>query len=693
MSERRFTRREFIKTSAAGLLGISLAACTGQATEAPNLPPVTQAPTSTPIEVIKEKEVIITVEVASGYHESPLLKARVEAGKLPPLSERLPEAPLVLGGREAIGVYGGEIRTSIFDQFFFISTYDLNAERCLVFSDHDLRTIIPNILESYQVSPDGREWTFRLRRGMKWSDGEPVTAEDVRFGWEDMLTDPDLGVWGVDFFFRFGGELMKVEIMDELTLKFTFARTFGAFAIYMTRRHAAADILWPSHYLKQFHRKYTDQAVLDQQAQQLGVGSWVELFWNKAAWGAGIWQAGPDWKEFPSLSPWIIVSNPQSGLYLWERNPYYWKVDQVGNQLPYIDTLRFDYVQTPDTLKLKLIQNELDLVGAMDVSINDYPYYKENESKGNFQVGDYLSCLNDRYILFPQFYVADDPILTEIVNHPNFVKALSVAIDREEVNNSLFYGLARVGQASPMPGSMYYKEKYAAAWAQYDPDLANQLLDEMGLDQRDPQGFRIRPDGKRLSYLIEHTGERIGPAAGKYTEMIKSYWRDLDIEAEAKQIDSALYEERFYGASIQCAIWHQDRVTDMLMPIEMNWFIPINFSQGGASSKWAEWYNAPDKQAEGLIKPPDHIIQLYDWYDQMQEAVSEEERLTYGLKIFDWLAENPLAIGLVVECPAPLLFNKNMRNLPRPRVPVGWDSFGLSTYHPEAFYYVGGQRA
>jgi hypothetical protein len=131
----------------------------------------------------------------------------------------------------------------------------------------------------------------------------------------------------------------------------------------------------------------------------------------------------------------------------------------------------------------------------------------------------------------------------------------------------------------------------------------------------------------------------------------------------------------------------------MLLHIEMRWFIPVGVGQGGASSKWAQWYNAADKTAEGLIEPPDAIKQLYEWHDKIAEVVSEDERVKYGQMIFDWLAENPLAIGLVLEGPAPLLFNKNLRNLPRLKAPIGWDSFGLSTYHPEAFFYEGGVRA
>lgn len=684
MAKRKVTRRDFLRVSAAAAAGV-LTGCMG--------------PTPTP-QVIKEtvvveKEVVVE-KPAAKYREAPMLAERVSAGQLPPVEERLPVNPLVVGGREAIGEYGGEVRMIHFDPVWFVSNYDLNAERMLHYSDMDLRTIVPNILESWEVTPDGKSYTFHLRQGMKWSDGQPVTTEDVRFWWEDFYLNKDL-VASLPWQMRFGGEPMKVEIVDDFTFKITFAAPFGNFAAHLTRwepSNVSPSIIAPSHYYKQFHPKYTDPAKLDAMAKEQGLENWAALFSQRAQWGLGVWQ-GPDWIiGFPTLSPWIIVERPQEGLFLWERNPYYWKVDMAGNQLPYIDRLRYDYVTNVEAVKLKLVQGELDILGQHDVTIADYPFYKENEAKGNYVVGDYLSCMSDRYILFPQHYIADDPVLTEIVNHPNFVKALSVAIDRDEINESLFYGLARMGQVSPMPNSKYYKEKYGTAWAQYDPELANKLLDEMGLDKRDSEGFRLRPDGQRLKFNIEHAGERVGPVTDKLTGMVVTYWREVGIDATTKYVQESLYNERMLAYQVHCGVWHQDRSTDLLLHIQPQWFIPTGDpQQGTACSAWAVWYMAADRTAPGLIEPPDEIKRLYDLFDQATATVDENERVRLMQQIFDYLAENPLEIGLVLECPAPLCFNKNLRNLPRPKVPIGWDTYGLSTYHPEAFYYEGGQRA
>jgi peptide/nickel transport system substrate-binding protein len=179
----------------------------------------------------------------------------------------------------------------------------------------------------------------------------------------------------------------------------------------------------------------------------------------------------------------------------------------------------------------------------------------------------------------------------------------------------------------------------------------------------------------------------------EYTEMVVSYWRDIGIDATTKEEQESLITERMRNGEVHCTIWHADRCTDLLLPLEMQWYIPLSDQQGGPSAKWAQWYDATDREAEGLIEPPDYIKQLYEWHDQMNTVLDESERVTLGQKIFDWLAETPLSIGIVLECPSPILFNKNLRNLPRPKAPIGWDTYGISTYHPEAFFFEGGERA
>ncbi|MEA3345871.1 MAG: ABC transporter substrate-binding protein [Chloroflexota bacterium] len=706
MKNGKLTRRDFLRLSAMTAAGVTAAAC-ARATPAvveKEVVVTKEVEKEVPVEkVVKEtveveKEVVKeTVEVApSKFNEAPALAELVEAGELPPVDERLPLNPFVVGGREEIGTYGGEVRQIDHDVVGSVSVYDWYSDRLLQYSDVDMRTLVPNMLERWEVSEDGTTFTLHMRKGMKWSDGEPLTTEDVDFWWNDWATLEGVG-WVGAAFAGIQGEWAEIEIIDDYTFRVKYDYPFGIFPHVLTRHpggYPPEGPFMPKHFLKDYHIDYAGEAALQRMMDDLGLEMWQQVINRFAGWGRNIWNFPEFAKDLPTLAPWIPVSYPAEGTVICERNPYYWKVDLVGNQLPYIDTLRRDYVASVEAMNIKAIGGELDWLGMHDVTIARYPLYKENEERGRYVVGDYLSCMTDRYTLYPRHTLPGDPVLEEIVNHPNFVRALSVAINREEINESLFYGMARMGQLAPMPNSKYYKEKYGTAWAQYDPALANRLLDEMGLDKRDSAGFRLRPDGKRLLYCIEHPGIRVGAAVHEFTEMVCTYWREIGIDATTKEIDESLYNERMLADEIHCGIWHADRCTDMLLPVQMQWYIPTGDpQQGGASAAWYFWYAAKDKEAEGIVEPPERIKQLYAWVDKMREVVDEDERVEWGQKIFDDLAENPLSIGTVLESPCPLLINKNMRNLPRPKVPIGWDTYGINTYHPAAFFFEGGQRA
>ena len=674
--DRKLKRRDFLKLSSVAVLGSVVAACAPAATTAP------ESPTSAPAQPT----------MAPASMDPPLLADQVKSGALPALDQRIPVDVLVVADRpDGIGDYGGELRLTSFDPVSWVSAYDILTERCLVYSDKDGRTIVPNVLAAWEVTPDGKTYTMKLRKGMKYHTGDPITTEDVRYWWEDVMTYKDI-TSSPPWQFRFGGANMEVKIIDDVTFSFTFARGFGNFPAHLTRWDGGADhIFRPSKYLKQFHAKYTDQAKLEADAKANSFETWVQ--WYNAHQQPGKWGGQPYSMEYPKIFAWYIKENPTQGLFLWERNPYYWKVDANGNQLPYIDNLRFEYVAATENHKVKLAQGEVDLLGQHVVTMADYPFYKDNQANGHYIVGDYISCMGDRVTLFPQHTLTEDEGLTEIVRDYRWVQALSMAIDREEINQVLFYGTAKMGQMAPMPASKYYKPEYGSAWADYDTDAANKLLDDMGL-KKGADGMRTRPDGSPLNYNIENAGIRVGPVVPKFCEMIVSYWREVGIDATTKEIQESLYNERMQNGQVHVGIWHADRCTDMLLHIEPQWFIPTsNGAQGGPDAKWGQWYNAADKSTEGLIEPPEDIKTLLSTFDQMTEVVDENERVKLGQQIFDYLKDHPLEIGSVAECPAPLCFNENLRNLPPAKSYIGWDTYGLSTYHPEAFFYEGGMRA
>jgi peptide/nickel transport system substrate-binding protein len=607
--DRKLKRRDFIKLSSVAVAGTVVAACAPA--PAPTQAPAVEEPI---VEEPKAEEPAVDAPAAPAVgKEAPMLADRVASGDLPPVEERIPENPMVITGRDAIGVYGGEVRYNLFDPVGWVSAYDFIVERMLHYSDKDYSVIVPNVMESWEVTPDGQTWTFKMRKGLKWDDGEPVTTEDVRFWWEDFQAFTELNS-APSWQFRFGGENMKVDIIDDFTFSFTFARPFGNFAAHCTRFNMDAHFIMPYHYMKQFHKNYVDEADLVAQAEALKMETWIQLFGDKrrpAVWGG--WGNENAAMNYPKIMAWKLVANPQEGTWLWERNPYYWKVDEEGNQLPYFDSMRFDYSANTEVTKLKIAQSELDIVGMHEVTMMEYPFYKENEAKANYVVADLISAMGDRVTFFPYHTIFNDQgqldeKMTEVVRDYRWAKALSMAVDRDEINEVIFFGTGRVGQMSPMPTSKYYKEEYGTAYAQLDLDAANALLDEMGM-KKGADGMRTFPDGSQFTYNIEHSGIRVGPAVPKICEMVAAYWREgLGINATSKEIQDALLVERKRNAQVHCTVWHADRCTDMLMHIEPQWFIPTSDgSQGGCDAKWGQWYLAPDKTAEGLIEPPDEI--------------------------------------------------------------------------------------
>jgi len=691
----QISRREFLRLATPAVAGVAAAAC------APTPEVIEKVVKETVVvekevtkevvkevekevtkEVVKEveKQVTVVVEVQEKVPDPPALANRVASGDLPELAERLPVSPFVVGGRETIGKYGGKVRMVHLNPNSYVGQYGWFAERMVHFSDLDFRTMYGNVFESWEVSNDGKTYVLNMRPGMKFSDGYPLTTEQIAFWWNDTMLNTEMTA-SPGYIFEHGGEVMDLEILDDHSFQVTFAKPFGTFPQYLTRS-AQWHFVLPSQYLSQFHASYAQKAALDKMVSDAGFDTWIQLYQNKRG-GESIWGAADNSPEYPMLSGWVITEIPQQGLDLLARNPYYWKVDQVGNQLPYIDNIRVDLVSTTEAISMKIIQGEVDYVGTHDVSIARYPLYKENEEKGNYITGDFVSTMIDRYALYPNLTLPEDPELQEITRHPNFCKALSVAIDREEVNQSLFFGLARMGQNCPQPISAYYKEKYATAWAQYDPDLANKLLDEMGLGKRGPDGYRLRPSGEPLKFNIEHAGARVGVATHEVTEMAVTFWREVGIDASTKEIADNLYWERMTQGLIHCGVWHEASNTDMLLPIEMR-HIPIHQGHNTSAPLWALWWLTHGREGE---EPPAKWKRLYDIYDQMQIVTDENERVKLGQQIFDALAEDPIAIGFIVECPNPVIFNKDMRNLPRPKSPMGWDTYEISTFHPEAFFF------
>lgn len=391
-NEPRVTRRRFVVlcggASAAATL---LVACGAPAPSAPTSAPAVAAtpaaakPTAPPPAPTQAPPPAQLREQPAGvkpaqFKEAPMLADMVKQGTLPPVEQRLPPEPLVVTPTNKIGKYGGMLRGEALAPE---TTNDLQVGMVvgLFQYTHDLAQATPEVATGYTFSADNKTCTITLRKGIRWSDGQPFAADDVLFFFQDIQFNTEL--WpATPPEFAPGGQSMKVTKIDDATVQFDFAVPNPAFALIHYAGAPAAP--WrPRHYLQQFHPTYNPNA--DQEARAAGFDSWVIRFQKLGAASAvqGL-NYGAQNPDMPVLEPWRPVTNTsQSQQY--ERNPYYFKVDPDGNQLPYIDRLVVDYATGTDVVNLKTISGQLSVAG-LDLLLANYPVLKQSEQQGGYKV-------------------------------------------------------------------------------------------------------------------------------------------------------------------------------------------------------------------------------------------------------------------------------------------------------------------
>lgn len=420
---------------------------------------------------------------------------------------------MVIEPIEEVGTYGGLIRMAHRGPSDATGYYRTVREP-LVNYNPSLTQIQPNLAERWEVSEDGTTITYYLRKGLKWSDGHPFTTEDVLFWWEVQNT-PEIVPTIPGAFVR-DGVPCEVIAIDEYTVAFKFPVPAAAHINWIAA--GGAETFLPKHYLSQFHKNYVDEETLNQMAKAEGFNTWYELFMEKAG-------ANTQWRAvgMPVMDAWVITTNFDDPILISERNPYYFKVDTAGNQLPYVDTLHRILVEDIEVMKLQLINGQLDYITRhLWTTYGDLPMYMAYQQQGDYRIirtnGGTPGGIN---IMFNATYKAD-PVIAELINNIEFKKALSYAIDREEINNVRFSGLGNIGHGHFHPQHPGYVEEVDKAYTEYNPELANKILDDLGLTARDSEGYRLRPDGQRLTLIIDGSTHHLHHAAAG--ELIQSYF-------------------------------------------------------------------------------------------------------------------------------------------------------------------------
>ena len=432
------------------------------------------------------------------YKEAPALAELVKAGKLPPVAERLPAEPLVVPVVEKIGQYGGTIRRG------FIGPSDANnyiriAADSLVWWSIDGSKIEPKLIKSWSPSADFKTWTLNMRKGAKWSDGSPFTADDILFWYKDVLLNKDLSPAILQWMMNADKSVATVEKVDDYTVTFTYKESNNLFLDELVNKDGGDRTFacfLPSKYLKQFHATYAKKEDLDKMVADAKYKTWVELFTTRA-----MATENPD---RPVMAPWVSsTSRVSDQVFLLKRNPYYVGVDPEGNQLPYADEFRFVFYSDTKTLNVAAVAGELDLQDR-HIDMPNYPVLKENELKG----GKYRVLMwpgfggADASFTFNQTYNAD-PAVGDLMRTKDFRIALSVAINREQIRQAAFLGLGEIRQNVPPPNHPFYPGDEAAfKYTKFDQAQANKLLDGIGLDKKGADGIRLMKNGKPVTLDI-----------------------------------------------------------------------------------------------------------------------------------------------------------------------------------------------
>ncbi|MBC7320861.1 ABC transporter substrate-binding protein [bacterium] len=610
------------------------------------------------------------------FNEAPQLAELVKQGKLPSIDKRLLAEPAVVVPVEEIGQYGGTARVATKRPLILEDGGLMIGHEPILRVARDGRTIIPNLAKKWQLSRDGKTLTLYLRKGVKWSDGTPFTADDILFWWEDVILNDELTptkpvAWSP------GGKLMTVEKVDDYTVNLKFSVPYPVAIIRLAHYDGVeGSFFLPKHYLKQFHPKYTPKDKLDATVKQLGFDSWYRLFQAKAQINAGSGRAVDP--GTPTLKAFMITSKGQDTVIA-ERNPYYWKIDPAGNQLPYIDRIFVSIVSNAEMVNLKTTTGDVDFAG-FNTRLDMYPVYKENAVKNNYRILLWQDVFGGEVIFMPN-QTHSDPVLRKIFRDKRFRIALSLGINRDEINQLFYMGMAQPRQTTVIPQSKYYKEEFAKAYIEYDPVRANKLLDEMGL-KRGPDGYRLRPDGKRLEILIEYTP--VDTIRGPVCELVQQQWDKLGIKVAVKEITTELQQVRAPGNQMDMTVWNADKCTDILFPITPMWFVPYNTGwENSWCPLWAQWYASKGKSGE---EPPKEAKRLLDLWEKMLSTTIESQRIRLGQEILKSHAENLWTIGTVGLAPVPIIVRNTLGNIPEKGI-WGWDYFWAMLYNPEQFFF------
>ncbi len=592
----------------------------------------------------------IVTEVPKQFHEAPGLAALVKESKLPPVEQRLPTEPLVLKPLHATGTYGGTWKRAFLGPGDGENGNRIRAGDKPLFWDVTGTKLAPQVAKAWSISDDGKRTTLFLRKGMKWSDGTPFTADDFVFWFEDIYQNRELAPSPTPELSA-GGRPGRVVKIDETTVAFEFDEPHFLFPKLLggdtavgggqSRQQSdglAFGLYAPAHYLKRFLPKYSSTEAAAAEAKAAGYPNWVQWFHFKSDWRLNT--------ELPTLAAWKMTQPINTQTWMLERNPYFYEVDTEGNQLPYIDRVQMTLAENPEVVNLRAIAGEYD-VQERFIDIGKLPVFLENAERGHYKFHlDPGFNGSDSQLVFNMAYRGDPEVAKWIAN-ADFRRALSIAIDRDQLNEAFWLGLGTPGSGVPselMPESP--GKEWIAKWSGFDRAKANAMLDAIGLTKKDREGYRLRTDnGERLRIQID-VAQTLTPTWPQQVEMVIQQWRAVGIAADLKLLERSLFFTRVRNDQHQMVIFSNSGSESLfLFPVLA---LPVDPSGSLMGSAWSHWYASDGKAG---TKPDDPA--MLKVYDLLRSAGSrpEAERNAIVQEIWRIVADAKWQIGLVGQAP------------------------------------------
>jgi peptide/nickel transport system substrate-binding protein len=602
------------------------------------------------------------------FIEPPALEDEVKAGKLPPIAKRLPEPPLTVkmeAGAEP-GQYGGSLAMLI-GRSRDVRMLVVYGYARLVGYDRNFK-IVPDLLESFEAK-DERVFTMRLRKNHRWSDGQPFTADDFRYFWEDVANNKELSPTGPPSDLLVNGEPPKVEYPDKHTVRYSWSKPNPEFL----PRMAGASPLFifrPAHYLKQFHKKYNKK--LEGEAGTAKRG-WAALH-NRED---NMYQF--DNPKLPTLQPWINNTKAPADRFVAARNPYFHRIDVNGRQLPYIDRVVMS-VAEGKLIPAKTGAGESDLQ-ARDIQFNNFTFLKKGEKTNNYRTLLWKTARGSHFALFPNLNV-NDPVWKKLVRDVRFRRALSMAIDRSLVNQVLYFGLASESNDTVIPESPLYRKDYQTRFAQFDKKGAEKLLDELGL-KRGGDGVRRLPDGRPMEIIVETAGESTEQT--DVLEMIRETWREVGIKLFPKPSQREVLRNRVFSGEALMSVWtglENGMASADVSPDEL---APTN-QQQLHWPKFGQHFETAGKSGEAPDIP--EVAELLKLNTAWRNATSRDERQKIWHRMLGIHCDNTFVIGVVNGVSQPVVVRNTLRNVPEKGI-YNWDPGAfLGVYRPDSFWFV-----